>query len=163
MGGDNDFYKAILDHNLYVPLFKDVALRFRGELAYVTEYGDSENVPIFERFFGGGANTIRGYEERSIGPKDENDESLGGNKRVVLTSEVIVPVSKQIRVLGFFDMGDVYGSDEDIDISTFRKSVGLGLRLYTPFGLLKFDGGYKLGKEEGEDDYEFHFGIGAPL
>jgi outer membrane protein insertion porin family len=163
LGGDNDFYKTILDHNLYIPLFKDVALRFKGELAYVTEYGSSDDVPIFERFFGGGANTIRGYEERSIGPKDENDEPLGGDKRVVLTSEVIVPVSKQIRVLSFFDMGDVYGSDEDIDISTFRKSIGLGLRFYTPFGLLKFDWGYKLEREEGEDSNEFHFGIGAPL
>lgn len=163
LGGDNDFYKIILDNNLYVPLFKDVALRFKGELAYAKEYDDSDKVPIFERFFGGGTDTIRGYEERSIGPKDENDEPLGGDKRVVLTSEVVIPLKKEFRVLTFFDMGDVYGSDEDIDISTFRKSVGVGLRFYTPFGLLKFDWGYKLGKEEGEDDYEFHFGIGAPL
>jgi len=160
---DNDFYKFTLNHNLYVPLFKDVALRFKGELAYAKEYGDSDNVPIFERFFGGGANTVRGYEERTIGPKDENDEALGGDKRAVFTSEVIIPVRKELRILTFFDMGDVYASDEDIDISTFRKSVGVGLRLYTPLGLFKLDWGFKLDKEEGESDYKFHFGLGAPL
>jgi outer membrane protein insertion porin family len=164
LGADNDFYKIILDNNLYVPLFKDVALRFKGELAYAKEYGDSDNIPIFERFFGGGSNTIRGYEERSIGPKDENDEPLGGNKRVVLTSELIIPIKKEIRVVSFFDMGDVYGANKDIDISTFKKSVGAGLRFYVPIlGMFKLDWGYKLDKEEGEDDYEFHFGIVAPL
>ncbi len=163
LGADNDFYKIIFNNNLYIPLIKDVALRFKGEYAYAKEYGDSDKVPIFERFFGGGADTIRGYEDRSIGPKDENDEPIGGNKRVVLTSEVIIPIRKELRFVTFFDMGDVYGPGEDIDISTFRKSVGAGVRIYTPLGLLKFDWGYKLEKEEGESDYEFHFGLGAPL
>jgi outer membrane protein insertion porin family len=161
--GDNNFYKIINDNNLYIPLVKDVALRLRGEYAYVKEYGESDKVPIFERFFGGGIDVIRGYEERSIGPKDENDEPIGGNTRIVLTSEVIVPIRKEIRLLTFFDMGDVYGPGEDIDVSTFKKSVGVGARLYTPFGLIRLDWGYKLKKEPGESDYAFHFGIGAPF
>jgi outer membrane protein insertion porin family len=79
----------------------------------------------------------------------------------VLTSEVIIPISKEFRFLTFFDMGDVYGPDEDVDIATFKKSVGIGARLYTPFGLFKLDWGYKLKKEAGESDSQFHFGIGS--
>ncbi len=159
--GDNDFYKLMFENNVYVPLYKELALRFNTELTYAKEYDDTDNVPIFERFFGGGASTIRGYEERSIGPKDENDESIGGNKRAVFSTELIIPVQDQIRLVPFFDMGDVYGADEEMDLSTFRKSVGIGMRLFTPFGLLRFDWGYKLDRESGESESEFHFGIGS--
>jgi len=159
--GNNDFYKIILDHNLYIPLIKDTALRLRGEYAYANAYGESAKVPIFERFFGGGFDVIRGYDERSIGPQDENGEALGGNQRIVLTSEVIIPISKEFRFLTFFDMGDVYGPDEDVDIGTFKKSVGVGARLYTPFGLIKVDWGYKLKREEGESASKVHFGFGS--
>lgn len=161
--GENDFYKISFDNNMYFPLYKDLAIRVNNEFAYTKEYDDTEKVPIFERFFAGGADTIRGYEERSIGPKDENDEAIGGNKRVIFTTELIIPVQKQIRLVTFFDMGDVYASDEDIDLSTFKKSAGVGMRLYTPLGLLRFDWGYKLERESGESPGEFHFGIGAPL
>ncbi len=161
--GENDFYKLILDNNIYFPLYQDVAFRIKGEFAYAKEYADSEDLPIFERFFGGGADTIRGYEERSIGPKDENDEVIGGNTRIVFTTELIIPIRKEIRLVTFFDMGDVYASENDIDVTSFKKSVGIGARFYTPLGLLRFDWGYKLEKESGESDSEFHFGIGAPL
>ncbi len=161
--GENDFYKIILDHNIYFPLYKDLALRFKNEFAYAKEYGGSEEVPIFERFFGGGADVIRGYEERSIGPEDENGDNIGGDTRIISTAEIIIPVRKELRLVTFFDMGDVYGSDEDIDISTFKKSVGAGIRFFSPFGLIRIDWGYKLEKESGEDPYEIHFGIGAPF
>ena len=153
------FISLIRIRLLSFPLERD-----EGEYAYAEPYGDSEKVPIFERFFAGGATTIRGYRERSIGPDDENDEAIGGNTRIVLTSEIIIPIQKDIRFVTFFDMGDVYGSDENIDFSTFRKGVGAGVRVSTPFGLLRFDWGYKLDNqdayEDDEKDYEFHFGLG---
>jgi outer membrane protein insertion porin family len=163
LGADNDFYKITFNNNIYFPLYNDIALRLRGEYGFVKEYGDSEDVPIFERFYGGGATTIRGYKDRSIGPHDENEEAIGGSSRVLLSSEIIIPVQKQIRFVTFFDMGDVYGADESFDLSSWRKSVGVGLRVNTPFGLMRFDLGYKLDDAEVQDDdkdYEFHFGLG---
>jgi outer membrane protein insertion porin family len=159
--GENDFYKLILDNNLYVNLYKDIALRFGTELAYANHYSDSDEVPIFERFFAGGASTIRGYEERSISPTDENGDEIGGNKRVVLTTELIIPLRDKFRLVTFFDTGDVYGPDEDIEPSTFKKSVGLGVRFYSPLGLIRLDWGYKLERESGESPSELHFGIGG--
>ena len=163
LGADNNFYKLTLNNNIYFPLYKEIALRFKGEYGFITEYGDSEDVPIFERFYGGGATTIRGYKERSIGPKDENEEAIGGSSRVIFTSEIIFPIQKEMRFLTFFDMGDIYGADENFDIASLRKSVGVGLRLNTPFGLMRFDVGYKLDDAEIQNDdknYEFHFGLG---
>lgn len=161
LGADNDFYKIIFDNNTYFPIYKDLAFRIKTEVGYVQEISDSEEVPIFERFFAGGADTIRGYEERSVGPKDENDEEIGGNKLAVVTGEVIIPVNKQIKLVTFYDAGDVYASDEDFDISTFKQSVGVGMRFQTPMGLLRLDWGYKLKPESGESSSELHFGIGA--
>lgn len=163
LGADNNFYKVTVNNNIYFPLYKEIALRVKGEYGFVKEYGDSDDVPIFERFYGGGATTVRGYKERSIGPKDENEEAIGGNSRIVFTSEIIIPIQKQIRFVTFFDMGDVYGPDENFDVSTMKKSVGAGIRLNTPFGLMRFDYGYKLDDAEIEKDdkaYEFHFGLG---
>ncbi|GAK57966.1 hypothetical protein U27_04938 [Candidatus Vecturithrix granuli] len=159
--GENDFYKLTFNNNIYFPLYKDFALRFKQEVAYAKEYGDSDRVPIFERFFAGGADTIRGYEERSVGPKDENGDEIGGNKRVLLTAELIIPIQKQLRFVTFVDAGDVYSSDEDVDVSTFRKGVGVGIRFQSPLGLLRLDWGYKLDKEPGESSNEFHFGLGT--
>ncbi len=163
LGADNNFYKLTLNNNIYFPLYKEIALRLKGEYGFIKEYGDSDDVPIFERFYGGGATTIRGYKERSIGPKDEDEEAIGGSSRVVFSSEIIFPIQKEMRFLTFFDVGDVYGADENFDIASLRKSVGVGLRLNTPFGLMRFDVGYKLDDAEIQDDdknYEFHFGLG---
>ncbi|PIE34224.1 outer membrane protein assembly factor BamA [candidate division KSB3 bacterium] len=159
--GENDFYKLEFDNNTYFPIYKDFAFRFKTKLGYITEYGRSDEVPISERYFAGGADTIRGYEERSVGPKDENGEEIGGNTLALMSGEFIIPVQKQLRLVAFFDMGDVYGADENIDISTFRKSVGLGVRFFSPLGLIRLDWGYKLDRESGEDYDEFHFGVGA--
>ncbi len=161
-GADNDFYKIIVDNNTYFPIYNDFALRIKTEVGYVREIDDSKKVPIFERFFAGGADTIRGYEERSVGPKDENGQELGGNKLVVVTGEVIIPLGKQIKLVAFYDMGDLYGADEDFDLSTFKQSVGTGVRVQIPMvGLLRLDWGYKLKPEDGESSSEFHFGLGA--
>jgi len=168
LGAENDFYKFDLTHNMYFPLYRDFALRLKGEIGYIEEFGDSDEVPIAERFFAGGADTIRGYEERSVGPKDENGDEIGGNAIALATAEVIIPINKQLRVLGFFDMGnvvakgDIYGSDGYFDVSKYRKGAGVGVRFNTPLGLLRLDWGYKLDRQpEDKDGDEFHFGIGA--
>lgn len=168
LGAENNFYKIDFTHNMYFPLYHDIALRLKGEAGYIEEFGDSDEVPISERFFAGGANTIRGYEERSVGPKDENGDEIGGNAIALATAEIIVPVNKQLRVLAFFDMGnvvakgDIYGTDGYFDVSKYRKGAGVGVRFNTPLGLLRLDWGYKLDHQpEDKDNDEFHFGIGA--
>ncbi len=161
MQGDNDFYKLIFDNNTYFPIYRDFAFRFKTEFGYAKELGDSEEVPIFERFFAGGADTIRGYEERSVGPKDENDEEIGGNMLAVVSGEFIIPINKQIKLVAFYDAGDVYGPDESFEFSSFKQAVGAGMRFQTPMGLLRLDWGFKLQPESGESTDEIHFGIGA--
>ncbi len=160
--GENDFYKLGVDNNTYIPIYKDFAFRIKTEVGYVKEYGRNDNVPIFERYFAGGADTVRGYEDRSIGPKDENGEEIGGNLLTVMTGELIIPVRKDLRLVAFYDMGDVYGPDESFDISSFKKGIGVGIRFRVPLlGVFRLDWGYKLDRESGDDADEIHFGIGA--
>lgn len=168
LGAENNFYKLDVTHNMYFPLYRDFALRLKGEVGYIEEFGDSDDVPISERFFAGGADTIRGYEERSVGPKDENGDEIGGNAIALATAEVIIPVNKQLRLLAFIDAGnvvakgDIYGTDDLFDTSKYRAGAGVGIRLNTPLGLLRLDWGYKLDHQpEDKDNDEFHFGIGA--
>ena len=165
---ENDFYKLDLTHNMYFPLYRDFALRLKGEIGYIEEFGDSDEVPIAERFFAGGADTIRGYEDRSVGPKDENGDEIGGNGIVLASAEIIIPINKQFRVLAFIDSGnvvakgDIYGTDGIFDVSKYREGAGVGVRFNSPLGLIRLDWGYKLDHQpEDKDNDEFHFGIGA--
>ncbi|HWP46273.1 MAG TPA: outer membrane protein assembly factor BamA [Candidatus Limnocylindrales bacterium] len=162
--GDSDFYKFITDNSWYFPvLSSDMALHLRGEFGFVGPYGNDKEVPIFERFFGGGANDVRGYRERSIGPKDQNGDVIGGNEKVLLTTELIVPIIKGLKGVLFFDAGSTFGSDlenvtdEDFDL---RAGTGLGIRFFSPLGPISLDWGYKVNRRSGESPSEVHFGVG---
>ena len=93
LGGDKDFYRWQGRGNYYIPLKYDSVLEFRGHMGIVNDYGDSNKVPIFERFFAGGAKTIRGYNERKVGPLDNaTEDPIGGESIFVANIEYKVPV-----------------------------------------------------------------------
>jgi outer membrane protein insertion porin family len=162
--GNSEFYKFLTDNNWYLPVFSpEIALRFRGEFGFASRYGEEENVPIFERFFGGGANDVRGFEERSLGPKDKNGDVIGGNKKLLFTTELIIPIIKGLKGVAFFDAGSTFESDlEDVVDADFelREGAGIGIRFFSPLGPLSLDWGYKLDRKPGESSNEFHFGVG---
>ncbi|KPA16178.1 Bacterial surface antigen (D15) domain protein, partial [Candidatus Magnetomorum sp. HK-1] len=109
LGGDKDFYRWQGRGDYYIPLKYDSVLEFRGHMGIVNDYGDSRKVPIFERFFAGGAKTIRGYNERKVGPLDNSTEDpIGGESIFVANIEYKVPVLDFIKLAAFFDTGNVW-------------------------------------------------------
>ncbi len=160
-GGDKDFYRLYLDAGYYMPLaFKDGVLSLRLRTGIVNEYDDSEYVPIYERFFAGGANTIRGYRERKVGPIESvTSEPLGGEAMAVFNAEYTVPLFEYVKGAVFFDAGNVWSEYDDLFSGTFYRSVGLGVRIKTPIGPASLDYGYPLKAEPGEDKKRgrFHF------
>ncbi|MBU1124949.1 MAG: outer membrane protein assembly factor BamA, partial [Candidatus Omnitrophica bacterium] len=93
MGGDKDFWKFYCRASHYFPMPKDAVLEARGRLGMASDYGDSERIPIYERFFAGGANSIRGYEERKVGPIDlASKDPLGGNALLIGNIEYTYPL-----------------------------------------------------------------------
>jgi outer membrane protein assembly complex protein YaeT len=113
-----------------------------------------------ERFFAGGGTTIRGFAEDSVGPRSVLDEPAGGDAVFILNNEIRFPLISIFDGVGFIDLGNVYERAADFDPFSLRKSAGFGLRLRTPYFLLRADYGFKLDRREGESSGAFFFSIG---
>ncbi|MBP9733127.1 MAG: outer membrane protein assembly factor BamA [Candidatus Omnitrophica bacterium] len=162
LGGDRDFWKLTGLGATYRELFKDniLELKLRGGIA--DAYDDSEKVPIFERYYAGGANTVRGYRERRIGPRDTGTQDpIGGEAYWVGNAEYTFPIFPGvIKGAAFYDVGTVDATIEDIGNEKIYSGVGLGIRVKTPIGPLKVDAGYPLDDVEGEGkDVRFYFNM----
>lgn len=162
LGGDKDFYRLDGRGSYYVPLkFKSV-LELRLRAGVVDAYDNSDKVPIFERFFAGGARTIRGYEERQVGPLDANTaDPIGGESIVVGNAEYTIPLIEFIKLAAFFDVGNVWAEMDDFGSGDFKSGTGLGLRIKTPIGPVNLDYGYPLNDEPGEEERagKFYFSV----
>lgn len=182
LGGDSRFIKNDLSARWHYPLLKDpnwggaYVLALGGSLGYGigSKNNNSDNVlPLFERYFLGGINSIRGFTERSIGPRAPSGctvtggvttctgtDVTGGDKSVVLNTEILFPVMEQygLRGVAFFDMGNSFNS---FDFGDMRRSVGIGGRWMSPFGPLRVELGFPITKKSGDDTSVLGFSIGS--
>ncbi|MFA5410361.1 MAG: outer membrane protein assembly factor BamA [Candidatus Omnitrophota bacterium] len=162
-GGDKDFWKFFGRASHYFPLLRGSSLELRARAGVAEPYSNTERIPIYERFFAGGAYTIRGYEERKIGPIDAaTKDPLGGEAMLVGNIEYTYPLMDFLKVATFYDTGNVWSKMGDIGSGGFKSSVGLGFRIKTPIGPIMLDYGIPLNKEPGEDskkDGRFHFSV----
>ncbi|MBL0057836.1 MAG: BamA/TamA family outer membrane protein [Elusimicrobia bacterium] len=131
----------------------------------------NETIPINERFFLGGGNTVRGYSERSLGPKDEEGNPLGGTLYIVGNFEARHRLHKKLFGVVFVDVGNLYGSNPgdtspkvDLhDLDELRTSGGLGFRYHSPVGAIRLEAGYQFnpqGSTHFKDRTAVHFSIG---
>ncbi len=166
LGGTNRFIRYGGDTSLFFPVKWSTVLSLRGSLGYIQGIG--KDVPIDERFFAGGINTIRGYEGRSISPYEiaaDGDESfIGGNKEAIFNVEYTFPLIKDAGLKGvaFFDVGNVYDKGETM-FSSFRMSYGAGIRWVSPLGPLRLEYGIPINPRDGVDKSSgrFEFSIGT--
>jgi len=117
-GSSVEYWVASYDYVQYVPIWRRFTglLQFRG--AYGDSFGDTVGLPPFRQFYGGGPDTIRGYREPRLGPKDNFGNPYGGNLLLVGRAELILPVPQKwqtsARVSLFYDIGNVFSTDERI-------------------------------------------------
>ena len=171
LGGDSRFVKADIGGRWYYPLLKDpnwggsYVLALGGALGYGVGYAKSSSsghdLPLFERYFPGGINSVRGYADRSLGPKEDGDV-VGGDKQAIMNVELLFPIAEQygLRGVAFFDVGQAFSSSQNISWSEFRRSVGMGARWMSPFGPLRVELGFPLNKKPGDDTSVLGFGAG---
>ncbi|MFH1202570.1 MAG: outer membrane protein assembly factor BamA [Candidatus Omnitrophota bacterium] len=162
LGGDKNFTKFIGSFSNYIPITRKSVLQSEIRAGITQPFGSSDEVPIYERFYAGGSDTIRGYRERKVGPIDAaTDDPIGGEALLIGNLEYVFPLVEYIKGATFFDVGNVWSKVKDFGSSGYKSSVGLGLRIKTPLGPLRLDYGYPLNKEPGETKRQgrLHFSI----
>ena len=161
VGGDEKFSKYVADYRHFWPLFWGTVFSVHGNIGYVQDMGD-EGVPVDERFFLGGINTLRGFESREVGPRDQvTGDFLGGDTAAFANLEYIFPLVPDVGIKGvaFFDIGNSWGDSQDM-FDVWRYSAGGGVRWRSPLGPLRLEWGYNLDPEPWEPDTKFEFMIG---
>ncbi len=167
LGGDAKFIGLIASAAKYFPLPFDTAFMVRGEIGQLFELG--EDIPIAEKFFLGGLDSLRGFESRSVGPMepeqcDSNDfDCIGGEKEIFFNFEYLFPImpGSGVRGVVFYDIGNAYKTG-DAFLSDLRSDVGVGINWYSPFGPLRLVWAINLDRndewDEKSSNFEFSMG-----
>ena len=169
-GGDNDFFRTTLRSQLFQPVFGGIVFKTFGRIGYITGL-KNKTIPLFERFYLGGANSLRGYFPFSIGPRlripasesgGDTNFVYGGNKMMSFNAELEFPIYDPagIRFVTFFDAGNSFAEEQSYSVDNLRMDYGFGLRWVSPFGPLRFEWGLPIHRRFGEDSVVFNFTIG---
>ncbi len=162
LGGTRSFAKYIGNSSWFLPVTAETSIMLHGTIGFA-EGTEGKDLPIDERFFVGGINTVRGFDPRSLGPKDETGIVIGGNKNLIFNIEYLFPLVKEAGLRGvlFFDAGNAFGDNEPYDIEKLRTAAGYGVRWYSPIGPLRLEWGYNLNPKDDEKTSRWEFSIGT--
>ncbi|MCP4228723.1 MAG: outer membrane protein assembly factor, partial [bacterium] len=167
--GDIDAYRFIGDVRKFVPITANATMAVHLRSGYVQEFGGTEEVPFAERFFTGGAFSVRGYGEQQLGPKRPSGDPLGARILGLGSTEFRfqLPFVDGVMIPGikldlspfwgglFFDAGNVWNSVKELQKESLRYGAGIGLRYNTPVGPLRLD----YAREIAVDDSRGKYGV----
>lgn len=131
LGGEIDLIKPRFEWTRYQPLYGKHVLGLHAEYEFIKPLRGSD-VPFWERFYLGGERSLRGYEIYTIGPRNNNDLLVGGEKSLVLNAEYIIPVGGPLYTIFFCDAGNAYSRKEKVSLRDLCVSAGLEMRLFVP-------------------------------
>ena len=201
LGGDATYSKAELQAQFFFPVYRNP--RF-GQLTWMSNNffgygvgdidftdepvigGEAEKIleddlPLFDRYFPGGLHSIRGFGERSLGPRRPvtvliNDREapngiraetyhrpIGGSQQLTFQNELRFPIVKQLNLRGavFSDIGNAFTAEQGVDLGDLRYSVGAGIRWKSPFGPIRIDLAKALNAKKNERTSNIHFSFGG--
>ncbi len=161
LGGSNDFFKGIADSAWYFPVTGSTTFMVRGRIGYSAGLFGKE-VPLYQRFYLGDINTIRGINYGDAGPKDVNGQPFGGLSELIFNTEYIFPIVSEYKFKGlvFFDAGRAYGVNETFGTNLDYTS-GFGIRWLSPMGPIRVEWGLNLNKKPGEASSKIGFTFGS--
>src|ERR1700726_586241 len=185
-GSDVKYWTGNYQFLKYVPLWRTWALSFLDGVDYGAPLGSTTAIPPYRQFYGGGPDSVRGYRESRLGPKDQFGNPYGGNLRITSQNELIFPMpakwAQTARVSAFFDIGNVFQSgsklrffgpdevtpqDYRFNVHDLKRSVGVAVQWLAPLGLFRFSFGVPLNAKRGDgvtkwgDETEgFQFSVG---
>jgi len=183
-GSDVEYFSARYNFTKYIPLWSNKwVVRLNTELAISQAMGDTTAAPPYKQYYGGGPQSVRGYKESYLGPRDSFGNPYGGNVLVAGQAELILPLpdkwASQARASLFYDIGNVFNTGEvnftdklgspveyKPEFDDLRTSVGIAVQWLAPLGLFRFSYAYPLNEYTGNDRYfgdeleRFQFSIG---
>ena len=183
-GSDVEYYTGRYNFTKYFPLWGNKwIMRLNAELGIAQAFGDTTAAPPYKQFYGGGPQSVRGFRESYLGPRDSFGRPYGGNMLVASQLELIIPLpdkwASQARASLFYDVGNVFNTGEvsftdklgapieyKFDSDELRASVGIGVQWLAPLGLFRFSYAFPLNEYRGNDRYygdeieRFQFSIG---
>jgi outer membrane protein insertion porin family len=165
-GSGLEYYKLDYQQQRFLPLTRNLTLGMKARLAFGDGYGTFEQLPFFENFFAGGIRSVRGFDDNTLGPRDSNNNSIGGSFLTVFNVEVLFPVpfmedSAGTRMSAFLDVGNVYEDFNTFDAGELRYSVGLAGLWSSPLGPIAVSFGFPLNAKDGDEEQKFQFTVGS--
>jgi outer membrane protein insertion porin family len=181
---DVEFYTVNYDYLQFVPISRWFTLLFNSEIAYGFDIGDTTSIPPYRRFFAGGPESVRGFRESRLGPKDSFGNPYGGNLKLTSQVELLLPMPEKwrnsARFSVFFDVGNVFSTDSvtyvgkdgltpveyDFAWDELKYSTGVAVQWLAPLGVFRFSFAFPLNAKDGDsvnyaDQTEgFQFSIG---
>ena len=184
-GSDVEYATARYQYTQYlrIPGLRWFGLRLSADIGLSEAFGDTSAVPPYKHFYGGGPDSVRGFKEYRLGPKDRFGNAYGGNMLVTGQVELTLPLPERFRqsarLAAFFDVGNVFSTSDlvfydrlgdplsyDFDTSRLKRSVGIGAEWLAPLGLLRFSFAAPLNADPetdrfwGDEVERFQFSLG---
>jgi outer membrane protein insertion porin family len=183
-GSEVEYWTLNYDWLQFLPLFGRFTAAFTGNLAFAQDFGPTTSPPPYRQFFAGGPDSVRGYRESRLGPKDNFGNPYGGNLKVVLRGEVLFPVPEKwrnsTRISFFYDIGNVFSTghvpffgrdgitpvDYEFSYDKLKHSTGVAVQWLAPLGIFRFSYAFPLNAYKGDsvvfkDETEnFQFSVG---
>jgi outer membrane protein insertion porin family len=181
---DVEYFVASYEFVKYVPLFGRFTLQLGADIAYGMDIGDTTALPPYRQFYGGGPDTVRGYKESRLGPKDDFGRPFGGNMKVTARTELLIPLPQKFetsaRLSWFYDMGNIFSTGNRYNFvgrggqpveygfgyDKLKHSTGVAVQWLAPLGVFRFSYAIPLNAYKGDlntypDEVErFQFSVG---
>jgi outer membrane protein insertion porin family len=179
-----EYYVATYDFLKYIPLFGRFTLQLGADIAYGMDIGDTTALPPYRQFYAGGPDTVRGYKESRLGPKDDYGRPFGGNLKVAARAEVLIPLPQKFqtsaRLSWFYDIGNIFSTGNrytfygrsglpvkyEFEYDKLKHSTGLAVQWLAPLGVFRFSYAIPLNAYKGDfntypdEDERFQFSVG---
>lgn len=160
LGGDYSFVRGVWEGRGYIPIIRKLLGAARLRLGAAEPTNGSNEIPLFERFFAGGINSVRGYERRHVGPLVGGDP-VGGRTLIETSVELRHPITETIGAAVFVDGGQVSEQSLTFPFGHLRYGTGVGVRYKSPVGPLRLDLGFPLQPPRGDQHWQVHVSLGA--
>lgn len=165
-GSDLEYQKLSYDGAVYVPVTDNITFAAKGRLGTSNTSGNLKELPFFDRYYAGGINSVRGYEQSTLGEQDEKDNPIGGDFMTSGTAELQFPAPfaedvKGLKMSTFVDVGNVYKDASAFKAGDLRYSAGIGAVWLSPLGPFEVSYAKPFNSKEGDKEQKVQFSIGA--